>query len=221
MSAYISNTPHNEGVLNGLRIGDLVKFQGGAHWGVYVGDESIVHLKGSGGQFTYKTVVKENFWKVADGCKAEKTNNNDDFRRPRPSHEIKRQAHALVGSRDNTWKNSEEFAFSLRYGKESFDQRTRQHNLKVLKELTIGDIVEFQRVLFKHYGIYVGNEDVIHLTGVENGWFSGVQFIGKGMVKMENFWDVAKGGMAKKHNNQDDVRQFNIMHTHVYHSWSD
>ncbi|XP_069121052.1 phospholipase A and acyltransferase 5-like [Argopecten irradians] len=217
MSGYSSNTPHNEDVLGGLRNGDLVKFRGGTHWGVYLGDEDVIHLKGSGEKFTNNTVVKENFWKVADGCRAEKDNNNDDIRRPLPSHEIERQARALVGSQNNKWENGKEFAFSLRYGKESFDQRTRQsiymsslsqhrqHNLRVLEELHIGDIVEFERELFKHFGVYVGNEDVVHLTGVENGWFSGVQFIGKGMVKRENFWDVAKGGKAKKNNNQDGI----------------
>ncbi|XP_033729982.1 phospholipase A and acyltransferase 2-like [Pecten maximus] len=89
----------------------------------------------------------------------------------------------------------------------SFCSSITSHNAKVLKELEIGDLVEFSRHFYNHWGVFVGNEDIVHLIGCKNDWISGVQFIGEAIVKKENFWKVADGCKTKKNNSKDKTRR--------------
>lgn len=92
----------------------------------------------------------------------------------------------------------------------------RRHNLKVLTDLQEGDLVEFNRkFLYSHWGVYVGNEEVVHLTGVggisdligsEHVFTISGMTYNKAMVVKENFWKVAANSLAKR-NNKDRERK--------------
>lgn len=90
----------------------------------------------------------------------------------------------------------------------------RRHNSTVLAELSKGDLVEFPRGYYSHWGVYKGDEEIVHLAGDDNDGInanvnSGHVFTicGKGFnkacVKVDNFWDVAGSSRVKKNNNKD------------------
>ncbi|XP_060589674.1 phospholipase A and acyltransferase 2-like [Ruditapes philippinarum] len=78
----------------------------------------------------------------------------------------------------------------------------QQHNTAVLESLEAGDLVEFRRRLYSHWAVFVGNEQVIHLTGdgvssenISSGpLFSicGIFYI-NAIVREDNIWEVADG----------------------------
>ncbi|OWF37445.1 HRAS-like suppressor 2 [Mizuhopecten yessoensis] len=150
LSLYF-NKKHNECVLEELEVGDMVEFPNFlySHWGVYIGDEHIVHLTGdeatnagasgsfaSGSFFNVsgvlldKACVKiDHFLKVAEGCMAKRNNGKDHILSaagiyPRPSDEIVRTALALRSEADYDIfsNNCEHFASYLRYGAKWSDQ---------------------------------------------------------------------------------------------------
>ncbi|XP_060070820.1 phospholipase A and acyltransferase 3-like [Ylistrum balloti] len=138
---------HNETVLEELEVGDMVEFPRDffSHWGVYIGDEKIVHLTGdesdndphagesffsiSGVRCDKAWVKVENFLDVAQGCLAKKNNDKDRSQvaagnYPRPSDEIMRTAYAMRGQAEYNvfFDNCEHFASYLRYGQKCSDQ---------------------------------------------------------------------------------------------------
>ncbi|XP_021380317.1 HRAS-like suppressor 2 [Mizuhopecten yessoensis] len=150
LSLYF-NKKHNECVLEELEVGDMVEFPNNiySHWGVYIGDENIVHLTGdeaanagangsfasgsffsvSGVQLDKACVKVENFLEVAEGCMAKRNNDKDHVLSaagiyPRPRDEIVRTALALRGEAEYNilWNNCEHFASYLRYGEKWSDQ---------------------------------------------------------------------------------------------------
>ncbi|XP_025114288.1 LOW QUALITY PROTEIN: uncharacterized protein LOC112576210 [Pomacea canaliculata] len=44
-------------------------------------------------------------------------------------------------------------------------EKVKKHNENVLAALRPGDLVSFKRKIYSHWGVYVGNEEVIHLRG--------------------------------------------------------
>ncbi|PVD22498.1 hypothetical protein C0Q70_18312 [Pomacea canaliculata] len=91
-------------------------------------------------------------------------------------------------------------------------------NHELVLELELGDIVEFPRENYSHFGIYVGDGNVIHALAEDtiiavcgkalsrvsyaSSSSSGITmktFI-KGTVIQQNFFDVAKKSVAKKNN---------------------
>ncbi|XP_033763534.1 phospholipase A and acyltransferase 4-like [Pecten maximus] len=131
---------HNATVLNTLNDGDLVEFsrQGmHSHWGVYIGNQQIVHLTGvdgagtmdasapgssfsiSGVIFPKACVMIEDFFKVANGCIARRNNGKDSEFSPLHPSEIVRKAMEMIGNigYNILWYNCEHFATFLRYGK--------------------------------------------------------------------------------------------------------
>ncbi|XP_041855547.1 phospholipase A and acyltransferase 3-like [Melanotaenia boesemani] len=68
-----------------------------------------------------------------------------------------------------------------------------------------GDLIEFDRGYFKHWGVYVGHGKINHLVVTERGSdSSGVTFPGKtGIVKEEPLENVAGTSDWKVNNNQD------------------
>ena len=71
----------------------------------------------------------------------------------------------------------------------------QRDNEAVLKTLEEGDLVEFDRGLTNHWGVYVGGEEIVHLYLDKHS--------GKGCVKMENFWSVVGQSSVKKNNDRD------------------
>ncbi|GFO21167.1 group XVI phospholipase a2 [Plakobranchus ocellatus] len=90
----------------------------------------------------------------------------------------------------------------------------KDHNKTVLAELEPGDLIEFPRGLYSHWGVYIGNELIAHLAGDDNDGInadvrpehlftiSGVKF-DKAKVCIENFWNVVEDCCAKKNNKGD------------------
>ncbi|CAC5380346.1 PLA2G16 [Mytilus coruscus] len=91
----------------------------------------------------------------------------------------------------------------------------REHNQTVLDNLEEGDLVEFPRGrVYSHWGVYIGNEEIIHLAGDENDGINGNfdsghlfticgRHFNKANVKIDNFWDVVGTSKAKKNNDKD------------------
>ncbi|XP_071096431.1 phospholipase A and acyltransferase 3-like [Haliotis cracherodii] len=88
----------------------------------------------------------------------------------------------------------------------------QRHNQTVLESLEPGDQVEFVRGVYSHWAVYVGGNEVVHLSGVDGAMgshmghsctISGVEF-GKGIVRRDNFWDVVMNSMVHKNNSKDE-----------------
>ncbi|RUS74120.1 hypothetical protein EGW08_018127 [Elysia chlorotica] len=91
---------------------------------------------------------------------------------------------------------------------------TMVQNKTLLAELQPGDLIEFPRGAYSHWGVYIGNEMVSHLAGEEDDGInakmrpeymftiSGVRF-NKAKVCLQNFWDIVEDCLAKKNNGRD------------------
>jgi len=106
------------------------------------------------------------------------------------------------------------------------------HNLKTYNSMRAGDLVEFHRGLYTHWGVAIGDGKIIHLSGDEddglsagvNGHFgsisgsvftiSGVDFE-KAKVKCDDFWDVARQSKADVNNSKDQYIRADPQHVIV------
>ena len=90
----------------------------------------------------------------------------------------------------------------------------KEDNETVQATLEEGDLVEFPRELFSHWGIYVGKGDIVHFggvdissTAVDSSCCSAFTKCGTGRckasVKKEKFMEVAGQSKAKKNNDKD------------------
>ena len=86
-------------------------------------------------------------------------------------------------------------------------QQILQHNETVLASLEVGDLVEFPRISISHWGVYIGNGEIVHLTATNKA--SGIRDQ-EGCVKRENFWDVVEQSRAEKNNYKDNDSQYKI-----------
>ncbi|KAM4617765.1 phospholipase A and acyltransferase 3-like [Discoglossus pictus] len=72
-----------------------------------------------------------------------------------------------------------------------------------------GDLIEFFRPLYQHWGVYVGNGYVVHLTDQE-GWSSVASAFGAtAVVRKDRVEKVAAGCRYKVNNKYDQKRQPN------------
>lgn len=91
------------------------------------------------------------------------------------------------------------------------------HNKSVLASLKIGDAVEFKRfkAFYSHWGIYIGNEQIIHLTCPRENAKSGSSHSSSGcslcglnfdkaIVQIDDFWDVVGEDCEAEKNNSKD-----------------
>ncbi|XP_023995686.1 phospholipase A and acyltransferase 4-like isoform X2 [Salvelinus sp. IW2-2015] len=74
--------------------------------------------------------------------------------------------------------------------------------------MEIGDMIEIKRDAFKHWALYIGNGEVIHLVvpdGRSSAVFSSSSSLSsKGTITMETLKDVAAGSTYKIHNYLDN-----------------
>ncbi|KAL5012954.1 hypothetical protein ScPMuIL_011505 [Solemya velum] len=89
-----------------------------------------------------------------------------------------------------------------------------EHNQSTYNELERGDLVEFDRGRYSHWGVYVGDGHIVHMTGDGNDGINanfdsgklfticGTEF-NKAFVKKDNFWDVTQDSKAIKNNSKD------------------
>lgn len=94
------------------------------------------------------------------------------------------------------------------------EQQLRRHNTTVLETLEEGDLVEFSRGIFSHWGVYIGGCEIVHLSGINvtgtvadssssNVFTISGTACNNACVKRENFWKVARDNKVKKNNNTD------------------
>ncbi|XP_063800964.1 uncharacterized protein LOC134969144 [Pseudophryne corroboree] len=188
------------------RPGDLIEFQhflGYQHWGIYVGNGEIVHLTGWSGissAFGETAVVEiERLERVAPVCTYKVNNKYDKKRRPDPPAEIVRAALEQVGKRLQyrvTSANCEHFVTELRYGYCFYDQGPNPKP---------GDMIEFQRYGYQHWGIYVGNGEIVHLTD-QNGWSSLSSPFGETAVVKKDSLERIAADCTYKVNNKYDTK---------------
>ncbi|XP_046566049.1 phospholipase A and acyltransferase 3-like [Haliotis rubra] len=92
-------------------------------------------------------------------------------------------------------------------------KEVRRHNEAVYTDLEVGDLLEFKRGMYSHWALFIGNSEVIHLSGEDDDGLgevdrthiftiSGVTF-DKAIVRRDNFWDVAGDDMVYKNNSND------------------
>merc|ERR1711990_30953 len=98
------------------------------------------------------------------------------------------------------------------------------HNLETYEAMRIGDLLEFHRGLYTHWGVAIGDGKIIHLSGDDDdglgasvggaagkfGSVSGAAFTISGVnfekarVKCDDFWDVARKSKANINNTKDE-----------------
>lgn len=106
------------------------------------------------------------------------------------------------------------------------------HNLKTYDSMRPGDLVEFHRGLYKHWGVVIGDGKIIHLSGEDDDGLSatanhhfgsvsgslftisGVNFE-KAKVKCDDFWDVARKSRADINNSKDQYIRADAPHVIV------
>jgi len=106
------------------------------------------------------------------------------------------------------------------------------HNLNTYNSMRAGDLVEFHRGLYTHWGVAIGDGKIVHLSGDDddglgaslNNQFgsisgsvftvSGVNF-NKAKVKCDEFWDVARKSRADVNNSKDNYIRADATHVIV------
>lgn len=84
-------------------------------------------------------------------------------------------------------------------------------NRDVIQRAQIGDQLEFHRGVYSHWAVYMGNEEVIHLTGISstctfnpNHIFTiGGKLFAKAEVKRESVWNVVCDSKVEINNDKD------------------
>ncbi|KAH9496470.1 Phospholipase A and acyltransferase 2 [Bulinus truncatus] len=87
------------------------------------------------------------------------------------------------------------------------------HNQSVYRRLKVGDRVSFNRRLIKHWGIYIGSGQIVHLVGEEDDGISDYcnsthiagQLYNKASVRKADFWEVAGNDEANIDNSRDST----------------
>lgn len=176
---------------HGAKRGDLIEIFCGIHelWALYVGKDEVVCLT----QKDDKIIVKcDNIWKVVGKHSFKVNNLLDEKYKPREIKAIVEDARKMVGQKwsSSTSRKSEVFVKDLRYGKAT--DRQRQCGAKP------GDLIEIFRGCYQHWAVYVGNNDVVHLSITGTG--SSSSSSGPGRVTKENIWQVVGSSKFKVNN---------------------
>ncbi|XP_069044251.1 phospholipase A and acyltransferase 3-like isoform X2 [Lepisosteus oculatus] len=202
-----------------LRNGDIIEILRDVahHWVLYTGKGYVVHLAhstkntaGSGSFFAssgdVKTMVKKERLEFIPGFSRVRVNNKYDSRyRPRPGGDIIREAEKMVDEvlpYPVTPKTCERFVAALRYNMPFTDQFPEPHR---------GDLLEFPRDRFTHWGLYMGDGYVIHLAPIGggggrvlSGYFSSATSSHAHVLK-ELLKDVAGPGLDYRVQNKDQI----------------
>ncbi|XP_066575053.1 phospholipase A and acyltransferase 3 isoform X2 [Amia ocellicauda] len=169
-----------------LRKGDLVEIlrSFGSTWAISVGNGYVVHLahstrarEGVSSLFfasaaVVHSEVKKQRLEHLPGFPHIQVNNKYDVQyRPRPPGDIVREAESLVGTVVScavTPKTCERWVVALRYNVPFTEE---------FPEPQPGDMIEFPRTSFNHWGLYVGNGYVVHLAPTGGSGGASVSFL--------------------------------------------
>ncbi|XP_059173874.1 phospholipase A and acyltransferase 3-like [Physella acuta] len=89
-------------------------------------------------------------------------------------------------------------------------QFNRKQNRFLLNTLEPGDLIKIKPALFRHWCVYIGGEEVVHVVGYNAASMnSASSFTGllngysMSVVKRDNIWDVVKDKLMEKDNSLD------------------
>ncbi|XP_058471682.1 phospholipase A and acyltransferase 3-like [Solea solea] len=144
--------------------GDLIAVDRGnyTHWAVYIGEDEVVHFARINDSGPDKTSLNaevkcQMLSDMLNGNSYRVNNLLDDKYKPRDLEVIVKEARSRIGQKltyDVVNYNSEHFVTEMRYGK----PESRQSNMNP------GDLIEVDRGNSKHWAVYVGENDVVHVT---------------------------------------------------------
>ncbi|KAK6192631.1 hypothetical protein SNE40_004072 [Patella caerulea] len=80
-----------------------------------------------------------------------------------------------------------------------------QSNAYDTSTLTEGDIIVFHRLTYKHYGIYIGNDEIVHFTGTKPS---------DATVKRDSIWKEAYGCKISLGNRDRQLRYVSFSQGH-------
>ncbi|XP_004683427.1 PREDICTED: uncharacterized protein LOC101625404 [Condylura cristata] len=152
--------------------GDLIEIfhHGYEHWALFEGSGYVIHLAPQGdgrviGPSTIFSVLgkgamvkRERLKDIVGVCDYQVNNHLDQKYRPLPVNQILKAAKGKIGEAmpyHVRGRKSEQFVADLRYGV----ARTKQ----LLKEPKPGDLIEIFRPGYQHWGLYVGDDHIVHL----------------------------------------------------------
>ncbi|XP_078314951.1 phospholipase A and acyltransferase 3-like isoform X2 [Crassostrea virginica] len=72
-----------------------------------------------------------------------------------------------------------------------------QNNRSVIAKGKPGDLLEIDRGLYRHWAVYIGNDEVVHVSG---GFKSRQK---EASIKKENVWKVIRDSRVQVNNNKD------------------
>lgn len=102
-------------------------------------------------------------------------------------------------------------------------------NMNTYNAMKAGDLIEFHRGLYTHWGVAIGDGKIVHLSGDEDDGLSanvggklgsvsgsvftisGVNFE-KAKVKCDDFWDIARKSKANVNNSKDEYIRADAVH---------
>ncbi|XP_053289708.1 uncharacterized protein LOC128450330 isoform X2 [Pleuronectes platessa] len=191
--------------------GDLIEIFRGQykHWAVYIRENEVVHFTTDSGDSSGSSanpsssdgkVKREKFTDVVGNDRYRINNLLDNMYDARDPSIIVKKASAMVGRKlqydlDNT--NAEHFATEMRYGK------AKSRQFKGNK----GDLIEIFRGSYKHWAVYIGGNEVVHLVtdgGLSFGSLASLS--SRAEVKREKLTDVVGHDRFKVNNLLDDRR---------------
>ncbi|XP_019624198.1 PREDICTED: uncharacterized protein LOC109469882 [Branchiostoma belcheri] len=202
----------NQDVLSRCKEGDLLQFHraGYSDWGVYAGHGRVIHCTKDDDSEVKVEVREDDFWDVEENDRVTINNGFDKNKDALPGWQVVERARSKLGlTGDNVpFKNSEHFVHWCRYnwgfsGQTKFLSQKknflfRERNQDVLSSCKEGDLLEFHRLGYAHWAVYVGNGRVIHRTE-DKGGKAGV------MVREDDFWDVEENDRVTINNGMDKI----------------
>ncbi|KAH9490838.1 Phospholipase A and acyltransferase 2 [Bulinus truncatus] len=213
----------NQRLLGLILPGDVLKIptECHTHYGLYVGYGNMIHIAAikSGQHGHYDIEVKEESYMSVAKDNIVSVDNEDDcyhtdsqFSRDQIVTRAKRKLGAM--KYEAIFQSCKVFVDWCRYGKqarhhENYDQLIMCHNFNVARTLERGDIVEIKRKLYSHFGIYVGNTNIIHVSGDDRSRLSvsGMPLFNSphtSEVKLEPLLSAAQGFLLNKANKDDN-----------------
>lgn len=196
-----------------LEPGDLIEIFRGlySHWCLYVGDGNVIHMtmpvapskllsflipRGKG------LVKKEPLSVVVGKGRYRIHPRNNEKCSCRSRKQILRDAEALVGKEvDHDFRNSCVAFFDALFDG-VFDSGE--------EELELGDLIEIFRGPYSHWGVYVGDENVVHLTVPDGASGLAASSVGSapghnqnGLVMKDLLSTVVGGGKYRVNNKHD------------------
>ncbi|XP_058471774.1 uncharacterized protein LOC131445024 [Solea solea] len=188
-----------------LNPGDLIEVDRGnyKYWAVYIGGNEVVHFvtndSGSDKTSSNAEVKREKLSDVLKGNSYKVNNLLDDKYEPRDPDDIVKDARSRIGLKYRVVNyNCKDFATELRYGK----PESRE------PDMNPGDLIEIDRVVYSHWAVYIGEDEVVHLVQNDSGSKTSFSSFGKtsskSEVRRDKLSDVLNGYSYQVNNLLDD-----------------